>query len=106
MVYVPSFNSNNCVVISNGDTIRVYDRIPTNNTTTYYTDYYINSHYLSVRGSTNYNYNVNCISSDNITTNWIYRNDLVDILLIFILICIIIIIPFRFVFKKFLRRFF
>lgn len=104
MVYVPSYNNNNCVVIYNADTIRVYDRVPTNNTPTNYTDYYINSHYISNRGSVTYNYNVNCINNDDITTNWIYRNDLSDILLSFILICIIIFYPVSLIFRKFFRR--
>lgn len=104
MVYIPSYNSGNCVVVYNSDTVRVYDRQPQNNTTTNYIDYYINSHYLSNRGSTNYNYGVTCLQASDISTNWIYRNDLSDILLSFTCICIIIFFPISLLFKKAFRR--
>lgn len=105
MVYVPTYNNGNCVVVSNADTVRVYDRQPQNNQSTNYVDYYINSHYLSNTGNTSYNYGVTCLASDKITTNWIYRNDLSDILLSFTCICLIIFLPLSLVFKKAFRRF-
>lgn len=105
VVYVPTYNNGNCVVISNNNTVRVYDTQPTNNTNTAYTDYYINSHYLSVSGSTNYNYGVTCLPSSQVSTNWIYRNDLSDILISFVCIVLIIYLPIKLLFKKFFRRF-
>lgn len=105
MVYIPTYNNGNCVVVSNADTIRVYDHQPTNNTQTNYIDYYVNSHYLSNTGSTSYNYGVTCLASNQISTNWIYRNDLSDILLSFVCIALIIYLPIKLLFKKFFRRF-
>lgn len=105
MVYVPTYNNGNCAVVSNGDTVRVYDRQPQNNQSTNYVDYYVNSHYISNTGSTSYNYGVTCLASNQITTNWIYRNDLSDILLSFVLICVIIYFPISLIFKKVFRRF-
>ena len=40
-IYVPEFNTGNCVYIQNGETLRVYESQPRNNATINYKDYYI-----------------------------------------------------------------
>lgn len=105
MIYVPTYDSNNCVYVRDGSTIRVYDTHPYQGTTVGYTDYYFNSHYVYTNGSTtfsNYTTIPTCLASDNITTNIWYRNDLSDIL-----ICVFIMLTLGyFIIKKCVRAIF
>ena len=105
MIYVPNYNSNNCVVIQDKDTIRVYESTPTDNVEVSFTDYFINSHYLSQSGSIIYGSNSfldTCVDSQNISTDFYYRNDLDSILVIFFIITLVC---FYFPFKVFSRAF-
>ena len=89
MIYVPNYELSNCAYIYNNNTIRVYDSVPIQGRTIDYTDYYYNSHYMSVHGTTtfnNYSTLPTCIDDDNITTNIYYRNDITDILICFTII--------------------
>lgn len=91
-IYVPEFANGNCAYIYNSDIIRVYDSTPRQNTTINYTDYYIKSSYISNTGSTtfsNYSTLPVCINSDNITTNYMYRNDISNIMITFLILLII-----------------
>ena len=86
LVYIPSFTSGNCAYIYNSDVIRVYNSVPTNNSTIAYKDYYIHSNYIYNTGSTTFNQYSSlptCISSDRITTDVNYRTDIVGIYLLF-----------------------
>lgn len=90
-IFVPTYNNNNCAVIQNNNTLRVYDYRPTQNSTVNYTDYYYNSHYYYTRGSQNFSqYSVipQCISNNDITTQVFYRNDFSEILIMFFIITI------------------
>ena len=90
-IFLPNtVNSNNCAYIYNNDVIRVYDYRGTN-TYINYTDYYINNHYITNTGTSyiGQNFNYNCISTDKFTTDIYYRNDMVDILIYFIILCIV-----------------
>lgn len=92
MIYVPNYDVTNCAYVYNNNTIRVYDSIPIQGRTIDYTDYYINSHYVYNVGSTtfsNYSTLPTCLSDDNITTSFYYRNDFSDICIIFFVIVII-----------------
>lgn len=85
-IYVPNYESYNCAVVTNANTIRVYDTVPTHNSTIDYTDYYYTGHYYFVRGTatfSNYSTLPNCLYDDDITTNVYYRNDFADIMIIF-----------------------
>lgn len=85
MIYVPKYDSNSCVYIHSSDVIRVYDEKPTSNTRISYTDYYIKSNYISNTGSTSFGNYISipdCISTSNLTSSYLYRNDFVDILII------------------------
>ena len=47
MVYVPNYDTNNCAIVKDNTTIRVYDNRPQLTDENYtYTDYFYNSHYM------------------------------------------------------------
>lgn len=96
MLYVPNFENGQCVVVNNSETIRIYETQPTSNTSVNYTDYYVNSHYISNTGIqqfSQYSTIPACRNSDEITTAYIYRNDIADILIVFVLLVLIVYIP-------------
>lgn len=107
LVYVPNYESGNCAYIYNTDIIRVYDRVPSHNTTISYKDYYIKSSYIYNEGSTTFSQYSNfpvCINDERITTEVYYRNDFVYILIIFFLMCwICFYIPWKFICRIFRR---
>lgn len=81
-----------CYSIYNSDTIRAYKTVPQVNSTSDYVDFYINSHYLEREGSQTWGTYPNnlpaCISSTAITNDYLYRNDLFDILGSFIILAV------------------
>lgn len=108
-IYLPieDFSSYSCYIIQDNDTIRAYKQMPVINSNIDYTDYYINSHYIYKNGSQNfgpYSTIPVCLSTDILTNNLYYRNDMPDILLMFLIISIFAFyIPFKIVsrfFKK------
>lgn len=103
MVYVPSYSNDQCAIVTNSDTIRVYDTIPTHNSTVNYTEYYLEHDYISFNGSQTFNqYSTLPTCRNDITTDWYYRVDLPQILIIFVILFIII----YYVPYKIMRRFF
>lgn len=108
-VYVPNYNDSNCAYMYSSDTLRVYESTPTYNSNVSYTDYFVNSHYLSRDGITNFSqYSTlpTCINSSDITTNFYYRNDFDSILIIFFILFIFIIyIPLKLLSRLFGRWF-
>lgn len=91
MIYVPDYSTGNCAYIYSSDIIRVYDSVPNHNTTISYKDYYIKSSYIFNTGSTtfgNYSTLPTCISDSRITTDFYYRNDMPQILIMFFIISI------------------
>lgn len=107
MLYVPNFNNNNCVVVLNSDTIRVYEKKPVVNEIINYTDYYVNSHYMYDNGTqefSRYQSLPTCVEKNILTTSVEYRNDFSDILIIFLILTIVIVvIPTKIVFRFFRR---
>lgn len=102
-IYLPlEITSEQCPIILNKDTIRVYDEIPSLNSTINYTDYYINSHYISKNGTEEITQIPNCIDIENFTTTFYYRFDFHEILTIFIILVGIV----YFIFSKLLHAFF
>ena len=77
-LYVPDYN-NECVVVLDKDTIRVFDTI--NSSSNSYTDYYVNSHYMSKKGVFGY-VDLECLDSNSISSVPIYRNDIFDIIFV------------------------
>ena len=82
-IYVPNVSNNNCVVIRDTNTIRVYEQQPTYNSTISYKDYYIHSDYMYSSGSTtfsNYTTLPTCMQWSNLTTDIWYRVDFPSIM--------------------------
>lgn len=106
MIYVPNLNYK-CYVVQSEEVIRAYEQIPTNNSTIEYRDYYFNSNYLYKDGQqtfSNYTSLPVCLASSELTTDFYYRNDLADILIIFLVICIFAFyLPLK-LFQRFTRR--
>lgn len=108
LIYVPNYQNGNCAYIYNTDIIRVYDSVPSHNSVINYKDYYIKSSYIYNEGSTSFgNYATLpvCISNDRITTDVYYRNDIMQILVIFFLLSwICFYIPWK-IFLRMFRRY-
>lgn len=100
-IYLPVDNINNyqCYVIQNGDVIRAYVTTPRNNSSSNYTDFYINSHYIQTNGTQTWGNTSSlpsCINSSIITNEIVYSNDFLGGLFIFcILFFFIIYFPYR-----------
>lgn len=95
MTYLPNFDSSNCIVVDNLNNgyIRVYEKTPFANSTINYIDYFIGYDYITRTGSqtfTNYNYSMNCQSHSNFTTDFYYRVDFQNIIIIFFVIVFIV----------------
>lgn len=110
-IYLPVENVNDfaCYSVYNNDTIRAYYTMPQVNSSSNYKDFYINSHYLEKEGTQNFNsynqYLPSCISKENITNNYYYRNDFASSLFIFTIFAIFgILIPIK-IFVRLFRRF-
>lgn len=81
--YVPNYEKGNCVEILDKDTIRVFN----DEYSDFYTDYYINSNYISKQGQVDLTYEKNC-STLEFTDIRYYGNDFPQILFITSLIII------------------
>ena len=109
-IYLPIDNVSDfaCYSIYDKDTVRAYYTKPTLDSSSEYVDFYINSHYLQKTGIQSWGqWNSSlpiCLSSDSITTDYYYRNDFPDILLIFIIIAVFgIYLPFK-LFSRIFRK--
>lgn len=106
-IYVPEFTNNNCIVVRDSNTIRVYERQPQYNQDINYVDYYVNSSYLFNRGTQNFGQYSNlptCRNHNEFTNEVFYRNDFSDICIIFTVLCIFVfLIPLK-VFSRLFRR--
>lgn len=82
-MYVPVYESGNCVYLYSDNFIRVYDTTPTYNSNIHYTDYLINNHYLSREGYQSFgNYSTLPTCSQEVTTNYFQRTDIFEIIVI------------------------
>lgn len=106
MIYVPQDSTyNKCYVVQNEEVIRGYDRIPQNNSSYNYRDYYIRSDYIFKDGSGSWSQYSNlpvCLSSDIISNSYWYRLDLSNILIIFFVLFIFIV---KYPYRLFMRIF-
>lgn len=107
-IYLPINNVNDfaCYSIYDKDTVRAYYTKPALDSSSNYVDFYLNSHYLQKTGTQSWGqWNSSlptCLSSDSITTDYYYRNDFPDILLIFIIFAIVgIYLPFKLISRIF-----
>lgn len=107
-IYLPIDNVNDfaCYSIYDKDTVRAYYTMPSLDSSSNYVDFFVNSHYLQKTGIQSWGqWNSSlpiCLSSDSITTDFYYRNDFPDILLIFIIFAIVgIYLPFKLISRIF-----
>lgn len=104
-IYLPNTNYS-CYYMPNDYTIRSYHSTPRQNSSSDYTDYFINSHYISRDGTqtwSSYSTLPVCMT-DTFTTNVFYRNDIDQILVIFfILLIICFYFPYRIITRAFGR---
>lgn len=109
MNYIPRFEQNNCITLDNLNNgyIRVYDRTPTINSTVNYTDYFIHDNYLERTGTQQFGqyFNTpNCVSHNQFTTDFYYRIDFPNILIMLLIMSIFIIyIPLK-IFSKLFKK--
>lgn len=92
MIYVPEYVSSNCAYIYSTDIIRVYESTPRNNATIAYKDYYIKSSYIYNTGTTTFGQYATlpvCIANNRITTEYYYRNDFPQILIMFLILVLV-----------------
>lgn len=90
-IYVPNL-SGECYYIQDKDTIRVYDSIPQQNSQSTYTDYFVNSHYLEKTGIQTWGSNAvvpQCLNKNMFTDVPFYRNDIMEILVSYIIMVFI-----------------
>lgn len=106
-IYLPNINYA-CYYMTNDYTIRAYHSVPANNSSSDYTDYFINSHYINRSGTQswgNYSTLPTCMT-DEFTTNVYYRNDIDQILVIFLILSLICFyFPYRIIARAFGRWF-
>lgn len=108
-IYLPEDTTyNKCYVVQNENVIRGYDRVPSNNITYNYRDYYINSNYIYKDGTgqwSSYTTLPICLDNSVITNDFYYRNDIANILLIFVILVVFVVyIPIKIVFRIFKKR--
>lgn len=109
-IYLPIDNVSDfaCYSVYDKDTIRAYYTQPQIDSSSEYVDFFVNSHYLQKTGTQSWGqWQSNlptCLSINSITTDYYYRNDFPDILLIFIIFAIVgIYLPFK-IFSKIFRK--
>lgn len=108
MIYLPLENINDfsCYYFINSDTIRAYKEKPTIINQSYdFTDFYINSHYLSQEGREIFTDESSfpiCLQNEKITNVVSYRNDFADIMII----VFILVFLFGFIICKFIKQLF
>lgn len=94
MIYLPvEITNNNCAYIYDKETIRVYDNRPTTTGNYTYTDYYIHFDYnirTGISTFSQYSTFPTCLSTNQFTSNYMYRIDFINIVVIvfiFLIIC-------------------
>lgn len=107
-IYVPEDNTyNKCYVVQSEGVIRGYDRVPAYNTNYSSRDYYINSSYIfkdNVGSWGQYSTLPICLDNSVITNDFYYRQDMPQILLMFLIINIFgIYLPIK-IFSKLFRK--
>lgn len=89
-IYVPDINGYDCYVVRDSNIIRAYENMPSPGSTINYRDYFYKSNYLYQDGSQSFSQYATipvCLDSSVLTSNYYYRNDFSDILIIFVVIC-------------------
>ena len=106
-IYVPDLTNYKCYVVRSDSTIRAYKEIPRNNFDIEYRDYYFTANYMyqdGIQSFGSYSTLPVCLGNSVLTTDYYYRNDFPDILLMFLIISLVgIYLPFKVLFRLFRR---
>ena len=106
-IYVPDLTNYKCFLVRSDSTIRAYKEVPRNNTDVHYRDYYFTANYLyqdGIQSFGSYSTLPVCLSNSELTTDYYYRNDFPDILIMFLVISLFgIYLPFKILFRLFRR---
>lgn len=107
-IYVPDLTNYKCFIVKDSNTIRAYKEIPSNHDVNIdYRDYFFNSNYLyndGVQRFSTYSTLPVCLNQDVLTTDFYYRNDFYQILIIFAIMSYFVIkIPLK-IFVRLIRR--
>lgn len=106
MMYVPDLENYTCVSVIDKDTVRAYTVYPVLDSTVSYRDYYVNSHYMYKDGSEYIESVPDCMGFNTVSDDIYYRNDLSDILVIFIIMFfIMVVLPYKLISRLFGRWF-
>ena len=107
MIYVPDLTNYKCYVVRSDSTIRAYKDIPKNNTDVQYRDYYFTANYMYQDGIQSfgpYSTMPVCLDNSILTSDYYYRNDFPNILIMFFIISLVsIYLPYK-IFSHFCRR--
>ena len=105
-IYVPyeDISSNVCYSFNDtGDILYAFTEMPIEDIIVNADAVYLNNHYSIVNGNYKVN-NINCISENNLTNEWLYRKDLPDIFIsLFFIAGFVFGIP-LILFSKFFKR--
>lgn len=105
MIYVPDKENYECFVVQSEGVIRAYEEKPQNNKTIGYRDYYISSNYIfrdSSQTFSQYGTIPTCLDDSVLTSDYQYRNDYADILIIFVIYSLFCVyLPIRILFRLF-----
>lgn len=106
MIYVPGLENYVCVYVKDSDTIRAYKSQPVLNGSSEYVDYYYNSNYYYTEGVENFIESIPvCLNNDKLTNDFYYRNDINNILFIFLVFAIFAVcLPIYIIMKLFKKR--
>lgn len=109
MIYIPNYDSTSqkCYVVQNEEVIREYERQPEYNSTIAYRDFYIRSDYIykdGVQSFSTYSSLPVCLSSELLTNDYWYRQDISSVLVMFLIINIFaIFLPIK-LFSKIMKK--
>lgn len=104
MIYVPDIEHFECFTMHDGY-IRAYEGFNDLSSYVAYTDFFYNNNYYSRSGLEELTRYPDCISSDQLTTDYMYRADIDKILIIFIILAFVIVyLPIKLVFHVLNRR--
>lgn len=104
---IDNIGSYQCYVVQDKDTIRAYVNTPRHNSTSNYTDFYINSRYLQRTGSQTWGNTSSlptCLNSSIVTNDFIYSNDVADVLFVVLFFLLILWVIAKGTIFRFFRR--
>lgn len=104
MIYVPDIEHFECYVMHDGF-IRAYEGFNDLSSYVAYTDFFYNNNYYSRNGLEELTQQPECIPSNKLTTDYMYRVDIDKILITFVILAFVIVyLPLKLVFHVLNRR--